>query len=392
MRTSGFVCSILLLSQALLTSHAFAQLPATPPSHIVILIEENYAYSDIIGSSYAPNINALATNAHSALFTQSYAIEHPSEPNYLDFFSGNNQGTTGSDGLPAGYPFTTANLAAQLIAASKTFITYSEDLPAPGSDIQTYTSGGANYARKHNPCANWMGTGTNQYSGIVVNLPYIGYFPNASNYSSLPTVCYLVPNMTNDMHDGTYPTNITIGDTWYKNHLDSFLTWALANNTLLIVTFDEDDDLHGNNIPTIFYGPMVKGGTYSENITHYSVLRTIEALYGLPYAGSAATATTITDCWIAPSGVLNNTSPDYSFKVSPNPAYGVVNFSCSNQFNTHFNIIISDELGKIVGKYTMNGNQMPVNTGDYAPGTYFYKAIDDHNNIAGQGKFIINNN
>ncbi len=75
------------------------------PDHVVIVIEENHSYSEIIGSSSAPYINSLA--AQGALFTQSYAITHPSQPNYLDLFSGSNQGVT-DDSCP--HYFMTANL------------------------------------------------------------------------------------------------------------------------------------------------------------------------------------------------------------------------------------------------------------------------------------------
>src|SRR5438270_7774280 len=62
------------------------------PDHVVIVIEENHSYSEIIGSSAAPYINSLA--AQGALFTQSYAITHPTQPNYLDYFSRYNQALT----------------------------------------------------------------------------------------------------------------------------------------------------------------------------------------------------------------------------------------------------------------------------------------------------------
>jgi hypothetical protein len=45
------------------------------PDHVVIVIEENHSYSEIIGSSAAPYINSLAVQG--ALFTQSYAIRTP---------------------------------------------------------------------------------------------------------------------------------------------------------------------------------------------------------------------------------------------------------------------------------------------------------------------------
>jgi len=62
------------------------------PDHIVIAIEENHAYSQIIGSDSAPYINSLVADSFSAIFINSYAITYPSQPNYLDLFSGSDQG------------------------------------------------------------------------------------------------------------------------------------------------------------------------------------------------------------------------------------------------------------------------------------------------------------
>src|SRR3989442_11512744 len=83
------------------------------PDHVVIVIEENHSYSEIIGSPAAPYINSLA--AQGALFTQSYAITHPSQPNYLDLFSGSNQEVT-ADSCP--HYCTTDNLALYLLNTS----------------------------------------------------------------------------------------------------------------------------------------------------------------------------------------------------------------------------------------------------------------------------------
>jgi hypothetical protein len=58
------------------------------------------------------------------------------------------------------------------------------------------------------------------------------------------------------MHDGT----IEQGDSWLQQHLDGYVQWAWANNSLLIVTWDEDDFTSTNRIPTIFVGPMVQPG------------------------------------------------------------------------------------------------------------------------------------
>jgi hypothetical protein len=105
-----------------------------------------------------------------------------------------------------------------------------------------------------------------------------------------------VPDQNNDMHDGS----ITTGDTWLKNNLVAYQQWAQMHNSLLIVTWDEDDGSSGNRIATIFSGPMVVAGNYSETINHYNVLRTIEDMFGTAHAGAAATATSITDIWVVP--------------------------------------------------------------------------------------------
>lgn len=103
---------------------------ATMPKadHIVIVIEENHGYSQINGSSSAPYINSLAKDSFSVKFTNSYAITYGSQRDYLDLYSGSDQGASGGS-HPANEPFTTANLGRQLIDAGKSYSTYSQGLP-----------------------------------------------------------------------------------------------------------------------------------------------------------------------------------------------------------------------------------------------------------------------
>jgi len=42
---------------------------------------------------------------------------------------------------------------------------------------------------------------------------------------------------------------------------------------------------------------MVKTGRYDGRIDHYSVLRTLEDMYGLAPAGHSQEASAITNCW-----------------------------------------------------------------------------------------------
>jgi len=114
------------------------------PAHTVVVAIENHSYAGIAGNPAAPFINDLARRG--ALFTRSYAITHPSEPNYLALFSGSTQGVA-DDGCP--YRFAAPNLAADLMKAGRTFAGYSEDLPGPGSPVCS----AGDYARKHVPWA-----------------------------------------------------------------------------------------------------------------------------------------------------------------------------------------------------------------------------------------------
>jgi|SRR6266568_2986347 len=156
----------------------------------------------------------------------------------------------------------------------------SESMP---SDGYTGCSSGK-YPRKHNPWVNFSNVSSSS------NLRFAD-FP--TNYASLPKVSIVVPNLCNDMHD----CSVSTGDTWLKNNLGGYATWAKTNNSLLLVTFDEDDHSAGNHIPTLFYGAHVKTGGYSEHITHYTVLRTLESLAGLGCVANSCSVSAIGDIW-----------------------------------------------------------------------------------------------
>jgi phosphatidylinositol-3-phosphatase len=139
-KKSKLVQATSALAEALELRTFLSAVPA--PAHVVIVVEENYAYGDIIGNSAAPYINSLARQG--ANFTQSFAVTHPSQPNYLALFSASTQGVTADNGP---LTFSGSDLRSALAGVGKTFSGYSEDLPSAGS--QVLTSGA--YARKHNP-------------------------------------------------------------------------------------------------------------------------------------------------------------------------------------------------------------------------------------------------
>lgn len=259
-------------SRVVLTAAAVPQ-----PAHVIVVIEENRALANIIGNKAAPFINALA--AGGANMTASFAETHPSEPNYLALFAGSTFGVT-TDACPVNAG-AAPNLASELLAAGRTFAGFSEGLPAAGSPVCS----AGRYARKHVPWADFTNVPP------TASLPFSA-FP-MGNYAVLPTVSFVIPDNGNNMHDGS----IAQADAWLNRNLSGYVNWATANNSLLIVTWDEDDNSSGNRIPTVFYGAHVRPGTYGEQISHYNVLSTLEQMYGLPKTGYAANAPVITDIW-----------------------------------------------------------------------------------------------
>ena len=247
------------------------------PAHIVIVVEENRSQTNIIGNKAAPFINQLA--AGGAMMAQSFAELHPSEPNYYALFAGNTLVNANVCPVNGG---NTPNLGSQLLGAGYTFAGFAESLPAVGSPACS----AGKYARKHVPWASFTNIPGSR------SLPFSA-FPTAPNYAGLPTVSLVIPNLDNDMHDGS----ITRGDTWLYDNLSQYAAWARANNSLLILTWDEDDNTPRNQIPTVFYGAGVRPGTYNEPISHYNVLSTLEEMYGLPKLGYATRAPAIADIW-----------------------------------------------------------------------------------------------
>ena len=267
--------------------------------HIVVVIEENKGFSEVIGNKDAPFINNVLVK-EGANLTQMFADEHNSEGNYMWIFSGSNQNVGYSDVIPTAennpnYPFKSANLGEELIKAGYTFKGYSESLPRIGDKVNV----AGNYARKHVPWISFANVPNGKTEATSTNLQF-KQFP--ANFNNLPTVSIVIPNLINDMHSGKLSLRVKNGDEWLKKNMDSYYQWAKTHNSLLIITFDENNDaIHykgltdpaskqhdiRNRIPTVIAGAHIKHGNYPEGkgVTHVNLLSTIEAIYGLPKAG-----------------------------------------------------------------------------------------------------------
>jgi hypothetical protein len=238
-------------------------------SHVVVVVMENHNYSEIAGNAaQAPYIDSLM--AGGANLTNMSAIVHPSQPNYFALYAGSTFGTT--DDNPH----------------SETGPTIDTILQANGLSFQGYvdqTGGGSDF--NHDPWVSFP----EGYS-VQTNFTSLPALFASGNYSSLPSVSFVIPSITNDMHDGT----IAQGDAWLQANLSAYAEWAKANNSLLIVTWDESDNASAqttNQIPTILYGANVVPGNYNTAYNLYSVTSTIMGAFNLTGPNNAATAPTI---------------------------------------------------------------------------------------------------
>jgi phosphatidylinositol-3-phosphatase len=247
------------------------------PDHVVVVVLENHSYGEVLGNPGAPFIASIA--ASGATFTRSFAVTHPSQPNYLALFSGSTLDIS-DDSCP--HSFSSPNLARALLDAGDRFVGYSEGLPSPGF---TGCSSGA-YARKHNPWVNFTNVPAS------VNQPFTA-FP--ADYAALPSVSFVIPDLEHDMHDGT----IGQADRWLHDRLGPYVAWAPGHRSILMLTFDEDDQSANNRVLTIVAGASVRPGRYAEHIDHYRLLRTLTDAFHLTPLGAGAATPPITDIWSA---------------------------------------------------------------------------------------------
>jgi hypothetical protein len=244
------------------------------PAHVVVVVLENRSAVDVGGAS-TPFIDSLARNG--AVLPDSYAVTHPSLPNYLALFSGSTHGVKNDR---CAQHFKGPNLASSIIRAGRTFAGYVQALPAP-------TFGKCRHGKYDKVLAPWKFFPEVPAS---VSRP-VDAFPR--DYAHLPDLSFLTPDLAYDMHSGSMHT----ADRWLMHHVGSYAAWARTHNSLLIVTWDEDDHEDGNRILTIITGAHVRAGRYSQHITHYNLLRTLTGLERIAPIGAAGGAPPINDIW-----------------------------------------------------------------------------------------------
>ena len=92
-RIMKFIGIAALAALAACASSSHAQVPAL--DHVVVVIMENHSYDQVRLKPYSASLIAISSTC-----TQSYAVTHPSLPNYLALWAGSTFGIA-NDNCPA---------------------------------------------------------------------------------------------------------------------------------------------------------------------------------------------------------------------------------------------------------------------------------------------------
>lgn len=243
--------------------------------HVFVVVMENHSYDQVWNTSSSPYITSLGNSYARA--TNYHAITHPSLPNYLDLFGGDNYGITTDCSPSFSCHVNAVNLADNLEAKGLSWKGYMQSMPSP-----CYLSSSGDYAPRHNPFVYFDDIRNDSTRCDSHDVPYSDLASDLASTITTPNYAMITPNLCNDMHD----CSVSTGDTWLQNNLPTILNSPACtiDTCLLILTWDEDNGSQNNQVLTIFAGSAARTGGVisSSSYTHFSLLRTVEDIFGLP--------------------------------------------------------------------------------------------------------------
>jgi phosphatidylinositol-3-phosphatase len=274
------------------TASAAAPTPAAPcigssaPAHyqhVIVIVEENKAYDQVMGR--APYQTAVAKACGHA--ANMHAEAYPSLPNYVAMTSGGVPApVVGRDCQPTGGCLTTSDSIFAQTGGS--WRVYAESMPSNCS--RSNTRDGL-YVPRHTAAPYFTGLASECLKRqLPLGTTTTGAFSSDLRAGTLAEFSLVAPNTTNDAHGGC----ISCADAWLARWMPRIVASPAYQDgsTAVFVTYDSDDKSAKNHIATMVIAPSVKPGTVASGAyNHYSMLRTIEDMLGLPgHLGCAATA------------------------------------------------------------------------------------------------------
>jgi phosphatidylinositol-3-phosphatase len=327
---------------------------APQPAHVVVIMLENTSYDQTFGPDSPAPYLSTELPAKGALLTQFYGVAHVSLGNYIAQISGQApskatqldcstytefvQTGEGDDGQVLGdgcvYPAAVKTIGDQLKAEGLTWKAYGEDMAGSSTEPKTCrhpeigaadtTFGpqpGNQYATRHMPFVYFHSIIDGpDCDANVVDLSALD--ADLASADSTANLTYIVPSVCNDGHDHPCvdgaPGGLISADEFLKTWVPKVLAApAFQDNGLLVVTFDEADiggdstgccgDLPspnlegpvglngpgGGRVGAVLIGTAIGPGTVVDTpYNHYSLLCSMEELWGLDklgYAGNSAT-------------------------------------------------------------------------------------------------------
>jgi hypothetical protein len=203
----------------------------------------------------------------------------------------------------------------QLVEEHMSWKSYQEDLPPYGADGVNNSDGLLSnlteaapgvpnlYAVKHNPFVYFASVQSGQnpenslHNSVSMNQLYIDLAKG-----HVPNLAFIVPNQCHDMHGrgstevgpgcSLDANNIAQGDAAVKalvTGIKSSKLWKEGNNVIVTVWDENDYSSLPNQVVTIVDTSYSTNGV-SSNVAynHFSLLKTLEAGFGLPYLNHAA--------------------------------------------------------------------------------------------------------
>jgi hypothetical protein len=275
--------------------------PTPTAAHIFVIMMENHGYTDLVGNASAPWINA--TIAASGVATSSYAVAHPSQPNYIAATAGSTYGVSGDGDVTLDVP----NIADQVEASGRTWKAYMQSLASCDGDVLRSFCGGQLYARKHDPFVSFQDIQADPARlARIVDLTQLDSDLAAG---TVPALAWISPDQCHDMHglEGYADPSCAVADDAQRIATgDAFLaatvsaitsSSAWTSGSSIFITWDEagsrdstgccDADPGGGHILTIVIdhdqpGPRSSAVAYN----HYSLLATLESVLGLGCLGN----------------------------------------------------------------------------------------------------------
>ena len=323
--------------------------PSAPGiDHAFVINLENESFVDTWGANTQIPYLANDLRQRGVFLSNYYGIGHASLGNYIAQISGQGvdkstqadcatftdfvQTATADYQQAVGdgcvYPVAVTTIADQLTAASKTWKSYQEDMatagvatcrhPVIGAVDPTLISGPGNlYATRHNPFVYFHSVIDGPECNNVVDLSTLT--TDLKAVATTPNLAYITPNVCNDGHDEPCkdgrPGGMTQANDWLREWVPKILgSPAFQAGGVLIITFDEAElagsaadstaccgisstpnaalpgisGPGGGRVGALVLGGSPQAGTDETPYNHYSLLCTLEEMFGLPKLGYAA--------------------------------------------------------------------------------------------------------